>query len=518
MAGVPAVLSNRASPPPESQPESSRRNEKKEAPPSMSAAVPTSRAPLGSSLSPELQRVRSGGPWRENSREAQPRAGIDQTRATPTSARDPQSGGTTNGETSAARADGPTVERAAALTDPGQLNLNGERGGARREPSATNPAQPEQPSTAARALGVIGDTAQIITGGAIAVGGGPLGWAAGGAIVVDGVARLAHRVGDWSNGETTDTYQSQLMQYALPRDTANRADVALNMATTLPAAGVGVVNVFKAGGTLLKSSAVASGALVADSGVAQGRYVATGEQARPLTVSTLMKAGLTETQANYAVATGAIVAAGGMVKGAVDRTAAAAKHRAAEASRMDAGRSFIEHSLNQFRGDSRFDKGLMREEIMRARDLGHRSLELETKRQSVQKIYAELGGRDTTPAAGASDVQGLRMTDAAFSPEAGRLMAQRIDVSQPMEPQLARFPAEAQQALRSVLQKRLNPPDAAAAKSIQDRLPTRTDLYHLAGEVPNGVLHVKYRVDFPPQSSPKNMQLKALVQRLLHKE
>ena len=499
MAGVPAVSSHRASLPPESQPESPRKAERKEAPPSMPAAVPISRAPFKSALSPELQRVRSGG-----------------------------------------GSEGPTRQRAAALTDPGQLNLNGEsdraqpnqpsvKDRAQPEPGAANPAQPEQasagdrapanqPSTADRTLGVIGDTAQIIAGAAIAVGGGPIGWAAGGAIVVDGVARLAHRVDDWRNGETTDTYQSQLMQYALPRDTANRADVALNMATTLPAAAGGVTNIFRAGGWLYKGAAVTSGALVADTAQSQGRYVATGEQATPVTVSALMKAGLTETQARYAVMTGAVVASAGMVKGAMDRTAAAAKQSAAETARMAAGRSHIEYSLNQFRGESRFDKGLIREEIMRARDWGHPSLALETKHTPLQRIYAELGARDNTPAAGANDIQGLRMTHAAFSPEAGRLMAQRIDVSRSLEPQLAQFPVEARQALRSVFQGRLTRPDAAAAKSIQDKLPTRTDLYHLAGDAPNGVLHVKYQVDFPPQSSPGSLQLKALVQRLLHRD
>jgi len=409
MAGVPVISTNRSSPAPAPQADSPPKTEKKDAPPSAPAVLPAVRPPFKSALTPELQRLRLGGPWRENSREAkagaerireqsssareahsssdagQPRAEHEDRRAeqTSTSADQPrterertaldleraqkQLGAQSErareleaqirANTDPDRADELTAEHRNALAQTKRLTAEAERGRARLnylaatetkpEPGKTatssvaagdsnQPAQPEEPSTASRALGVIGDSAQIVGGVALIVGGGPLGWAAGGAIVLDGVGRLAHHIVDWRNGATTDSYQSQLMQYGLSRDTANRADVALNMALTLPATMGGLRYVFKWGGTLFKTAAVTGGTLAADTIQSSGRYVVTGEQVRPFTVSALMNAGYTETQANYAVMAGNILTTVGMVKGAASRTTAASHFNIREFDRSGA--------------------------------------------------------------------------------------------------------------------------------------------------------------------------------------
>lgn len=181
------------------------------------------------------------------------------------------------------------------------------------------PAAPKQ-SGWDRALDIVAGVGEVIGGVALMAFAGwtGIGAVAGGAIVFDGLLRLGHSVSDAARGTTTDTWQSQGFQaLGASRDTANRIDTGVNLVATVPV-GVGgaAIGAVKASTMLMKSVNVAGGATVLDGAQAGARYVATGEHANPFMVDGLMKAGLSQTQANYALVGGNLIATGGAVAAA----------------------------------------------------------------------------------------------------------------------------------------------------------------------------------------------------------
>lgn len=188
------------------------------------------------------------------------------------------------------------------------------------------PPQPEK-SGWDRALDIIAGVGEVIGGVAVMAFAGwtGIGAVAGGAIALDGLLRLGHSVSDAARGTTTDTWQSQGFQaLGASRDAANRIDTGLNLVATVPV-GVGgaAIGAVKASTMLLKSVNVAGGVTVLDGAQAGTRYVATGEHATPFMVDGLMKAGLSQTQANYALMGGNLIATGGAVAAARGRSAGA---------------------------------------------------------------------------------------------------------------------------------------------------------------------------------------------------
>lgn len=186
------------------------------------------------------------------------------------------------------------------------------------------PPQPEK-SGWDRALDIIAGVGEIIGGVAVMAFAGwtGIGAVAGGAIALDGLLRLGHSVTDTVRGTTTDTWQSQGFQaLGASRDAANRIDTGLNLVATVPV-GVGgaALGAVKASSMLLKGVNVAGGVTVLDGAQAGTRYVATGEHATPFMVDGLMKAGLSQTQANYALMGGNLIATGGAVAAARGRSA-----------------------------------------------------------------------------------------------------------------------------------------------------------------------------------------------------
>jgi hypothetical protein len=188
------------------------------------------------------------------------------------------------------------------------------------------PPQPEK-SGWDRALDIIAGVGEVIGGVAVMAFAGwtGIGAVAGGAIALDGLLRLGHSVSDAARGTTTDTWQSQGFQaLGASRDAANRIDTGLNLVATVPV-GVGgaAIGAVKASSMLMKSVNVAGGVTVLDGAQAGTRYVATGEHATPFMVDGLMKAGLSQTQANYALMGGNLIATGGAVAAARGRSAGA---------------------------------------------------------------------------------------------------------------------------------------------------------------------------------------------------
>jgi opine dehydrogenase len=186
------------------------------------------------------------------------------------------------------------------------------------------PAQPQK-SGWDRALDIIAGVGEVIGGVAVMAFAGwtGIGAVAGGAIALDGLLRLGHSISDAARGTTTDTWQSQGFQaLGASRETANRVDTGLNLVATVPV-GVGgaAIGAVKASTMLMKSVNVAGGVTVIDGAQAGTRYVATGEHANPFMVDGLMKAGLSPTQANYALMGGNLVATGGAVAAARGRSA-----------------------------------------------------------------------------------------------------------------------------------------------------------------------------------------------------
>lgn len=174
-----------------------------------------------------------------------------------------------------------------------------------------------------RALDIIAGVGEIIGGVAVAAFASWTGFGAvaGGAIAVDGFLRLGHSISDAARGTTTDTWQSQGFQaLGASRDTANRIDTGLNLVATVPV-GVGgaALGALKASTMLMKTVNVAGGVTVLDGAQAGARYVATGEHAKSFMVDGLMKAGLSETQASYALMGGNLIATGGAVAAARGR-------------------------------------------------------------------------------------------------------------------------------------------------------------------------------------------------------
>ena len=188
------------------------------------------------------------------------------------------------------------------------------------------PPQPEK-SGWDRALDIIAGVGEVIGGVAVMAFAGwtGIGAVAGGAIALDGLLRLGHSISDAARGTTTDTWQSQGFQaLGASRDAANRIDTGLNLVATVPV-GVGgaAIGAVKASTMLMKSVNVAGGVTVLDGAQAGTRYVATGEHETPFMVDGLMKAGLSQTQANYALMGGNLVATGGAVAAARGRSAGA---------------------------------------------------------------------------------------------------------------------------------------------------------------------------------------------------
>jgi opine dehydrogenase len=186
---------------------------------------------------------------------------------------------------------------------------------------------PEQPKKSGwdRALDIVAGVGEVIGGVAVMAFAGwtGIGAVAGGAIALDGLLRLGHSISDAARGTTTDTWQSQGFQaLGASRETANRVDTGLNLVATVPV-GVGgaAIGAVKASTMLMKSVNVAGGVTVIDGAQAGTRYVATGEHANPFMVDGLMKAGLSPTQANYALMGGNLIATGGAVAAARGRSA-----------------------------------------------------------------------------------------------------------------------------------------------------------------------------------------------------
>ncbi len=176
------------------------------------------------------------------------------------------------------------------------------------------------------ALDIVASAGEVIGGVALMAFSGwtGVGAVAGGAIVVDGLFRLGHGISDAANGTTTDTPQSKLFQaFGASQQTANRIDTGVSIAATVPiAVGGAAITATRAASLIVKGVNVASAAMVLDGAQAQARYVATGEAVTPWTVDRLVAAGLSPTQANYALATGSIIATGAAAKVAA-RTAPA---------------------------------------------------------------------------------------------------------------------------------------------------------------------------------------------------
>jgi hypothetical protein len=142
-----------------------------------------------------------------------------------------------------------------------------------------------------------------------------VGIAAGVAMAVDGAFRLGHSISDAVNGTTTDAPISSLLQSCgMSRETANRWDTGINFAATVPSAiGGAAITLLKSSSVLLKGSGLLGGLLTVDGAQAQGRYAFAGDSdAKAVSVAGLQAAGLSETQANYALLGGALVGGGGM--------------------------------------------------------------------------------------------------------------------------------------------------------------------------------------------------------------
>ena len=186
------------------------------------------------------------------------------------------------------------------------------------------PPPPPKKSGWDRALDIIAGVGEVIGGVAVAAFAGwtGIGAVAGGAIALDGLMRLGHSVSDTVRGTTTDTWQSQGFQaLGASRQTANRIDTGLNLVATVPV-GVGgaAIGAVRASTLLMKSVNVAGAVTVLDGAQAGARYVATGEHATPFMVDGLMAAGLSPTQANYALLGGNLIATGGAVAAARGRS------------------------------------------------------------------------------------------------------------------------------------------------------------------------------------------------------
>lgn len=180
-----------------------------------------------------------------------------------------------------------------------------------------NQPAPEKPSGWAHGLQILGALGEI-AGGVILAGVSSwtgIGAVAGGAIVVDGTARLVHAIDDTVNDTQTDTYQSRLFQtLGMSQGAANNTDIGLSLVATVPVGGWGAATaVVKGSSLLVKGGGALSGLLVVDSAQAQVRTMIAGEQVNPFTVDRAIAAGMSPMQANYAVVIGGIIAPTGLM-------------------------------------------------------------------------------------------------------------------------------------------------------------------------------------------------------------
>ena len=142
-----------------------------------------------------------------------------------------------------------------------------------------------------------------------------IGIAAGVAMAADGLVRTVHSTSDAINGTTTDApISAGLQALGMSRGAANRWDTGINLAATVPSAiGGAAITLLKSSSVLLKGSGLLGGLMTVDGAQAQGRYAfANDTDAKAVSVAGLQAAGLSETQANYALFGGAVVGGGGM--------------------------------------------------------------------------------------------------------------------------------------------------------------------------------------------------------------
>ncbi len=162
---------------------------------------------------------------------------------------------------------------------------------------------------------------EIICGGAQALAGAALGFglswtgvggAAGAAVAVDGVQRLVHGIENCASGERTEGYISQGLQaVGVEPGTANRADVAVNLAGSLTG-GAGVATILlKSPSAALKTLGAVDFAHRIDAVGHGADYVSSSEPSATYTTQLFETLGMSELGARYAdvsvgVVTGAV--------------------------------------------------------------------------------------------------------------------------------------------------------------------------------------------------------------------
>lgn len=171
-----------------------------------------------------------------------------------------------------------------------------------------------QENLAARAGDRNASTQEMVMGGLEMVAGvavaGVAGWTgvgvlAGAAMVVDGSMRFSHGMSDTINNETTDPMLSQIVQQAgVSRQSANRIDLGVNLALTIPAGAAGSAALAGSASRLTRVSGMVGGVMVADSGAAGVSTLTTGQPVTPFTTQAMMGMGLSRNEANWAAIAG----------------------------------------------------------------------------------------------------------------------------------------------------------------------------------------------------------------------